>query len=41
MGGGLNLFSEAKERGVTKIISQITFYCGIFYIVITMLLKMN
>lgn len=40
MGGGLNLFNETKERGIDKLISQVTLYSGIAFLVIAIILKM-
>lgn len=40
MGGGLNLFNETKERGIDKLISQVTLYSGIAFMVIALILKM-
>ena len=39
MGGGLNLFSETKERGLVKIISNSTFYFIFAYIFISLFIK--
>ena len=39
MGGGLNLFSETKERGVIKIISNFTFYMILLYIFLAMFIR--
>ncbi len=39
MGGGLNLFSETKERGIIKVISNSTFYFIFAYIFVSLFIK--
>ena len=39
MGGGMNLFSNVKERGIEKIVSRITLISGICFMVFAILIK--
>ena len=39
MGGGMNLFSNVKERGVEKVISRITLIAGIAFMTLAILIK--
>ena len=39
MGGGMNLFSNVKERGIEKIVSRITLISGICFMVFVILIK--
>ena len=39
MGGGMNLFSNVKERGAEKVISRITLIAGIAFMTLAILIK--
>ena len=39
MGGGMNLFTNVKERGIEKIVSKITLISGICFMVFAILIK--
>lgn len=39
MGGGMNLFSNVKERGAEKVISRITLISGIAFMTLAILIK--
>ena len=39
MGGGMNLFSNVKERGIEKIVSRITLIAGICFMTFAILIK--
>ena len=39
MGGGMNLFSNVKERGIEKVVSKITLISGICFMVFAILIK--
>lgn len=39
MGGGMNLFSNVKERGIDKIVSRITLIAGICFMTFAILIK--
>ncbi len=39
MGGGMNLFSNVKERGIEKIVSRITLIAGIAFMTLAVLIK--
>ena len=39
MGGGLNLFSKQKERGIAKVVATSTFYIVGIYLFFILLLK--
>lgn len=39
MGGGMNLFSNVKERGIEKVVSRITLISGICFMTIAILIK--
>lgn len=39
MGGGMNLFTNVKERGIEKIVSRITLISGICFMVFAILIK--
>jgi len=39
MGGGMNLFSNVKERGAEKVISRITLISGICFMTLAILIK--
>lgn len=39
MGGGMNLFSNVKERGIEKVVSRITLIAGIAFMTLAVLIK--
>ncbi len=39
MGGGMNLFSNVKERGLEKVVSRITLISGICFMTLAILIK--
>lgn len=39
MGGGMNLFSNVKERGAEKVVSRITLISGICFMTLAILIK--
>ena len=39
MGGGMNLFSNVKERGAEKVVSRITLISGICFMTFAILIK--
>ena len=39
MGGGMNLFSQTKERGIEKIVSKVTLIAGICFMTFAILIK--
>ena len=39
MGGGMNLFSNVKERGIEKVVSRITLIAGICFMTLAILIK--
>lgn len=39
MGGGMNLFSNVKERGLEKVVSRITLIAGICFMTFAILIK--
>ncbi len=39
MGGGMNLFSNVKERGLEKVVSKITLVAGICFMTFAILIK--
>ena len=39
MGGGMNLFSNVKERGIEKVVSRITLIAGICFMTFAILIK--
>jgi preprotein translocase subunit SecG len=39
MGGGMNLFSNVKERGAEKVVSKITLISGIVFMTFAILIK--
>lgn len=39
MGGGMNLFTQTKERGIEKIVSKITLIAGICFMTFAILIK--
>ena len=39
MGGGMNLFSNVKERGIEKVVSRITLISGICFMTLAVLIK--
>lgn len=39
MGGGMNLFSNVKERGIEKVVSKITLISGICFMVFAILIR--
>ena len=39
MGGGMNLFSNVKERGIEKVVSRITLISGICFMTLAILIK--
>ena len=39
MGGGMNLFTNVKERGIEKVVSRITLFSGIAFMTLAILLK--
>ena len=39
MGGGMNLFSNVKERGIEKVVSRITLIAGICFMTLAVLIK--
>ena len=39
MGGGLNLFTNVKERGAEKIVSKVTLISGICFMTFAVLIK--
>jgi len=40
MGGGMNLFSNVKERGLEKVVSRITLISGIAFMTLAVLIKL-
>ena len=38
-GGGMNLFSQTKERGIEKIVSKVTLIAGICFMTFAILIK--
>lgn len=40
MGGGMNLFSNVKERGIEKVVSRITLISGICFMVCAILIEL-
>ncbi len=40
MGGGMNLFSNVKERGAEKVVSRITLISGICFMVLAVLIEL-
>ena len=40
MGGGMNLFSNVKERGIEKVVSRITLISGICFMTLAVLIKL-
>ena len=40
MGGGMNLFSNVKERGIEKVVSRITLISGIAFMTLAVLIKL-
>ena len=40
MGGGMNLFSNVKERGIEKVVSRITLISGIAFMTLAFLIKL-
>lgn len=39
MGGGMNLFTNVKERGIEKVVSKITLISGICFMTFAVLIK--
>ena len=39
MGGGMNLFTNVKERGIEKVVSKITLISGICFMTFAILIK--
>ena len=39
MGGGMNLFTNVKERGIEKIVSKITLISGICFMTFAILIR--